>query len=78
VTQHPVAAIYRTLRMERQTAYYAARSRPAEFYRRLDDETALQQIRAVTNSRATYGYRQVWALVNRNSAPATTASAFGG
>ena len=51
--------------MARQTAYYAARVRPAGFYRRLDDETVLQQIRAVTNSRATYGYRRVWVLVNR-------------
>src|SRR5437899_3295011 len=34
-------------------------------YRRADDETVLQQIRAVTNSRATYGYRRVWAMVNR-------------
>jgi|SRR5215471_733086 len=25
----------------------------------------LQQIRAVTNSRATYGYRRVWEMVNR-------------
>src|SRR5436190_14866332 len=25
----------------------------------------LEQIRAVTNSRATYGYRRVWAMVNR-------------
>jgi hypothetical protein len=33
--------------------------------RRLDDETVVQQIRAVTNSRATYGYRRVWAMVNR-------------
>jgi hypothetical protein len=60
VTQHPVAAICRTLWMARQTAYYAARVRPAGFYRRLTDETVLQQIRAVTNSRATYGYRRVW------------------
>ena len=51
--------------MARQTAYYAACVRPAGFYRRLDDETVLQQIRAVTNSRATYGYRRVWAMVNR-------------
>jgi len=65
VTQHPVAAICRTLKMARQTAYYPVRSRPAGFYRRLDDETVLQQIRAVTNSRATYGYRRVWAMVNR-------------
>jgi putative transposase len=65
VTQHPVAAICRTLRMARQTAYYAPRVRPAGFYQRLDDETVLQQIRAVTNSRATYGYRRVWVMVNR-------------
>ena len=38
---------------------------PAGFYRRLDDETVVRQIRAVTNSRATYGYRRVWAMVNR-------------
>ena len=29
------------------------------------DDTVLQQIRAVTNSRATYGYRRVLAMVNR-------------
>ena len=34
-------------------------------YHRADDPTVLQQIRAVTNSRATYGYRRVWAMVNR-------------
>jgi len=51
--------------MARQTAYYACRVRPAGFYRRLDDETVVQQIRAVTNSRVTYGYRRVWAMVNR-------------
>ena len=62
MTQHPVAAICWTLRMARQTAYYAARVRSAGFYRRLDDETVLQQIRAVTNR---YGYRRVWAMVNR-------------
>ena len=65
MTQHPVAAICRTLRIARQTAYHRLRSRPAGFYRRADDETVLQQIRAVTNSRATYGYRRVWAMVNR-------------
>lgn len=65
MTQHPVAVICRTLWMARQTAYYATRVRPAGFYRRLDDETVVQQIRAVTNSRATYGYRRVWAMVNR-------------
>ena len=51
VTQHPVAAICRTLRMARQTAHYATRVRPAGFYRRLDDETVVQQIRGVTAGR---------------------------
>ena len=50
MTQHSVAVICRTLRMARQTAYYAARARPAGFYRRLTDEPVLQQIRAVTNA----------------------------
>lgn len=40
-------------------------ARPAGRYQRTDDGTVLQQIRAVTNSRATYGYRRVWAMVNR-------------
>ena len=65
MTGHPVSAICQTLRMARQTAYHRPRSRPAGFYRRVDDETVLQQIRAVTNSRATYGYWRVWAMVNR-------------
>ncbi len=51
--------------MARQTAYSPALARPAGCYRRLDDETVLQQIRAVTNSRAPYGYRRGWAMVNR-------------
>src|SRR5262249_6296610 len=51
--------------MARPTAYYATRVRPAGFYRRFDDETVVQQIRAVTNSPATYVYRRVWAMVNR-------------
>jgi putative transposase len=65
VTGHPVSRICQTLRMARQTAYHRPHARPAGFYRRVDDETVLQQIRAVTNSRATYGYRRVWAMVNR-------------
>lgn len=51
--------------MARQTAYHRVRARAAGFYRRRDDDTVLQQIRAVTNRRATYGYRRVWAMVNR-------------
>ena len=42
-----------------------ARPRPAGRYQRADDGTVLLQIQAVTNSRATYGYRRVWAMVNR-------------
>jgi len=38
--------------MAPETAYYPARTRPAGFYRRLDDKLVLQQIRAITNSRA--------------------------
>jgi len=65
VTGHPVTAICRRLGMARQTAYHVLRPRRAGFYHRADDETVIQQIRAVTNSRATYGYRRVWAMVNR-------------
>lgn len=51
--------------MARQTAYHVLRPRPEECYRRPEDETVLRQIRAVTNSRASYWYRRVWAMVNR-------------
>ena len=60
MTQQPIAVICRTLGIARQTAYYPARAHPAGFYRRAGDDTVLQQIRVVTNSRATYGYRRVW------------------
>lgn len=65
MTGHPVAVICRTLGIARQTAYHQGRARPGGGYHRAADETVLQQIRAVTNSRATYGYRRVWAMVNR-------------
>jgi transposase InsO family protein len=57
--------ICQTLRMARRTAYYVARARPDGRYHRTSDPAVLEQIRAVTNSRATYGYRRVWAMVNR-------------
>jgi putative transposase len=54
------------LGIARRTAYYVARARAGgRRHHRTADETVLQQIRAVTNSRATYGYRRVWAMVNR-------------
>ena len=65
VTHHPVAAICRALRIARQTAYYTPAARARGHYRRGVDAAVLQQIHAVTNSRATYGYRRVWAMVNR-------------
>jgi hypothetical protein len=61
----PVAVICRTLGLARQTAYYTPTARTRGHYRRAVDGTVLQQIRAVTNSRATYEYRRVWAMVNR-------------
>jgi transposase InsO family protein len=66
VTAHPVSVICRGLGIARQTAYYVRLPRPAGFYHRAEDDTVLQQIRAVTNSRATYGYRRVWAMVDRH------------
>jgi len=60
-----MTAICAVLGIARRTAYYVARARPAGRHHRAADGTVLQQIRAVTNSRATYGYRRVWAMVNR-------------
>ena len=65
MTGHAMTAICQTLGIPRRTAYYTPRARPDRRYHRADDEQVLQQIRAVTNSRATYGYRRVWAMVNR-------------
>ena len=53
------------LEIARRTAYYRARARSGGRYQRTDDDTVVQQIHAVTKSRATYGYRRVWAMVNR-------------
>ena len=65
MTHLPITVICQTLRMARRTAYCAARARPDGRYHRTSDPAVLEQIRAVTNSRATYGYRRVWAMVNR-------------
>jgi transposase InsO family protein len=65
MTGHSMTTICGVLGSARRTAYYAARGRPAGRQHRAADETVLQQIHAVTNSRATYGYRRVWAMVNR-------------
>ena len=60
-----MTTICSVLGIARRTAYYRGRTRPGRRYHRAEDESVLQQIRAVTNSRATYGYRRVWAMVNR-------------
>lgn len=54
-----MTGLCQTLAIPRRTAYCVARARPEGRYHRADDEPVLQQIRAVTNSRATYGYRRV-------------------
>lgn len=64
MTTQSMTAICAVLGIARRSAYYVARVRPAGCYQRADDGTVLQQIRAVTNSRATYGYRRVWAMVH--------------
>ena len=60
-----MTTICAVLKIARRTAYYRARARPGDRYQRTDDVTVVQQIHAVTKSRATYGYRRVWAMVNR-------------
>jgi len=65
VTPFPVTVICQALRIARRTASYRPRARPGGRSHRASDERVLGQIRAVTNSRATYGSRRVWAMVNR-------------
>jgi len=65
MTTQSMTAICAVLGIARRSAYYVARPRSAGRYQRADDGTVVQQIRAVTKSRATYGYRRVWAMVNR-------------
>jgi putative transposase len=60
-----MTAVCAVLGIARRTAYYAPHARPDGRYRRATDEKVLEQIHAVTKSRATYGYRRVWAMVNR-------------
>jgi putative transposase len=65
MTAYPMTIICTVLGIARRTAYYVGRARGGGRHHRAADETVLQQVRAVTNSRATYGYRRVWAMVNR-------------
>ena len=72
MTTQSMTAICAVLGIARRSTYYVARPRPAGRYQRGDDSRVLQQIRAVTNSRATYGYRHVWAMVNRTQVRVTS------
>ncbi|HKW94842.1 MAG TPA: DDE-type integrase/transposase/recombinase [Methylomirabilota bacterium] len=65
MTHFPLTVICQVLRLARRTAYYVTRASPDGRYHRTTEPVVLEQIRAVTNSRATYGYRRVWAMVNR-------------
>lgn len=65
VIGHAMTAICGVLGIARHTAYYVARARPDGRDHRAADPAVLRQSRAVTSSRATCGYRRVWAIVNR-------------
>ncbi len=64
MTGHPVKRICSVLQVSRSTAYRKAKTREP-FYTRVEDDLVLEQIRAVTKRRATYGHRRVGARVNR-------------
>jgi putative transposase len=64
MTGHPMAAVCRTLGVSRSTAYRPTRERP-RFYERAEDTEVLEEIRAITRRRDSYGYRRVTARVNR-------------
>jgi transposase InsO family protein len=65
MTAQPMTTICAVLGLARRTAYYRAHARPGGRYQRATDAAVLQQIHTVTKSRASYGYRRVWAMVNR-------------
>jgi putative transposase len=67
MTGRQLAPICRTLGISRACAYRESVGRPAR-YVRADDRTVTAQIRAVIRTRASYGARRVWALVNREFA----------
>jgi transposase InsO family protein len=64
MTGHPLAAICRTLRISRSTAYRTSAQR-SRFYTRAEDAQVLEEIRTITRRRDSYGYRRVTARVNR-------------
>lgn len=67
MTGRKIAPICRVLGISRACAYRESVGRPAR-YVRADDRVVTAQIRAVIRTRASYGARRVWALVNREFA----------
>jgi len=65
VTHFPVTVICQVLRIAPVEGILRPPARPDGRYHHRSDPMVLEQIRAVTNSRATYGYRRVSAMVNR-------------
>ena len=64
MTQHPLKRICSVLGISRTTAYRQTKPRP-RFYQRADDGRVLEEIRAITRRKDSYGYRRVTARVNR-------------
>jgi putative transposase len=64
MTGHPLKRICSVLRVSRSTAYRQTKPRKS-FYTRAEDDQVLEQIRSVTDRRASYGHRRVTARVNR-------------
>jgi putative transposase len=64
MTNHPIAAICRTLAIGRATPYRSTQGRPAQ-YAKADDPVVAAQIREIIRERGSYGYRRVTAMVNR-------------
>lgn len=64
MTNHPLKTICSVLGVSRATAYRQSKPRPC-FYAKEEDGLVLEQIRAVTKRRATYGHRRVGARVRR-------------
>ncbi len=64
MTNHPIAAICRTLSIGRATPYRGTHGRPVQ-YAKADDPVVAAQIREIIRQRGSYGYRRVTAMVNR-------------
>lgn len=62
--KYPVTKVCKALEISRSNQYQNRRPRP-ERYRRREDETVLDEIRAVAKDRSTYGYRRTAGILRR-------------